>query len=455
MPSISTLAWETLLEPRVRDSFKNTLNSQQQIPKSSIVVDDEDEEEKKNKKRTQTPNHIYISPALYTTPAPAPIPDSSFPLSPSPYVVNHKRRGGDAVARRAGGFDETPQLKSPPDGETDSNSNGDVVVVVEEVVDDGVFGMETGGEDRDGGSVVAVVDDFFDPRCESVSVGSSAGVDDFGKQVGCPSFVSNQGEFFDASEVLGFAQLTVRYPLNIEQDEVCRYSFQKSRWNKMRFAVTVFRNQDDFSTDGSTSNFSSYGPRIESELRATRLSLLEEIEKRKAAEYAVGQMYTQWQRLGNLLSQVGLTFPTAPNATSMQFEIDSLEQLCQELLVTRFVAEAIGRGQARAEAEIAAEVIIESKDQEISRLRDRLQYYEAVNREMSQRNQEVMEVARRQRQRRKTQRRRWLWGCVGLSVAIGTSVIAYSYLPHTSKHHTSQSSCGSSDASCINVVESA
>ncbi|CAL5389427.1 unnamed protein product [Camellia sinensis] len=207
------------------------------------------------KKRTQTPNHIYISPALYTTPAPAPIPDSSFPRSPSPYVVNHKRRGGDAVARRAGGFDETPQLKSPPDGETDSNSNGDVVVVVEELVDDGVCGMETGGEDRDGGSVVAVVDDFFDPRCESVSVGSSAGVDDFGKQGGCPSF-----------------------------------------------------------------------------LHAIRLGLLEEIEKRKAAEY------------------------------------------------------------------------------------------EAVNREMSQRNQEVMEVAQRQRQRRKTQRQRWLWGCVGLSVAIGTSV---------------------------------
>ncbi|CAL5330395.1 unnamed protein product [Camellia sinensis] len=114
--------------------------------------------------------------------AEAPIPDSSFPRSPSPYVVNHKRRGGDAVARRAGGFDETPQLKYPPDGETDSNSNGDVVVVVEELVDDGVCGMETGGEDRDEGSVVAVVDDFFDPRCESVSVGSFAGVDDFGKQ---------------------------------------------------------------------------------------------------------------------------------------------------------------------------------------------------------------------------------------------------------------------------------
>lgn len=135
---------------------------------------------------------------------------------------------------------------------------------------------------------------------------------------------------------------------------------------------------------------SSYGPKIESELRAARLSLLEEIERRKTAEHAVTQMYSQWQRLASLLSQTGLTFPSPPNATSTQLEIDVLEHCCQELEVTRFVAEAIGRGQAHAEAEIAAELIIESKDQEISRLRDKLQYYEAVNHEMSQRNQEVM-----------------------------------------------------------------
>lgn len=78
--------------------------------------------------------------------------------------------------------------------------NGDCGdVVVEEVVDNDVFSMETGG-DRDGGSMVAVVDDFFDPRCNSVNVGSFAGVDYFEKQVDCPSFVSNQGKFFDASE---------------------------------------------------------------------------------------------------------------------------------------------------------------------------------------------------------------------------------------------------------------
>lgn len=104
-------------------------------------------------------------------------------------------------------------------------------------------------------------------------------------------------------------------------------------------------------------------------------------------------MQSQWQRVSNLLSsQAGLTFPTPINAThsSMQFDISSVEQLSQEVVVARFVADAIGKGQAHAEAELAAEAIIESKHKEISRLQDRLKYYEAVNHEMSQRNQEVM-----------------------------------------------------------------
>ncbi|KAI7996633.1 Phosphoenolpyruvate carboxylase 2 [Camellia lanceoleosa] len=89
----------------------------------------------------------------------------------------------------------------PPYSEGDSNSNGDCgdIIVVKEIVDDDVFGMETGGN-KDAGSMVAVVDDFFDLHCGSVSAGSSTGVDDFGKQVECPSFVSNQSGFFDASE---------------------------------------------------------------------------------------------------------------------------------------------------------------------------------------------------------------------------------------------------------------
>lgn len=404
MPTFTKIAWETLLEPTLH---KNTSNTP---PNSVINTGSNDYAENLNKKRAQkAPNHVYISPALYITPAPAPIPaSSSDPVSPSPYVVNHKRRGRDVAVRAREAESES---KSNSDSGLDLNSSGDcddeVVVGEDRQV---MFGV--GGEDRNGpngGFDGVVEDDFLDPRCDAVSVGSLTDVEEFGKQVAeCRSVVSNQGEFFDADE--------------------------------------------DFSSDGSTSNLSSsYGPRIESELRAARFNLLEEIERRKAAEHAVARMYSQWQRLASLLSQTGLTFPTPTDATSTQLEIDCLEQCCQELEVTRFVAEAIGRGQARAEAEIAAELIIESKDQEISRLRDKLQYYEAVNHEMSQRNQEVMEVARRQRQRRKNQRK-WIWGCIGLSVAIGTSVIAYSYLPH--KHHALPTPGDSSDASYISPAES-
>ncbi|XP_058191224.1 uncharacterized protein LOC131308326 [Rhododendron vialii] len=407
MPTFTRIAWETLLEPTVH---KNPSDSPPRATaRPSSLTDDGS-----NHKRAQAPNHIYISPALYITPAPAPIPDSSYdPVSPSPYVVNHKRRGRDAVVRAR---DDEKNLNLNSNLDVDLSSSGDCgEVVVGEVVEENLFGEEfVGGEgdDLNGGCDEVVDDDFLDPRCEAASVGSTTEVvEECGRQVAeCRSVVSNQGEFFDADE--------------------------------------------EFSSDGSISNLSStYGPKIESELRAARLSLLEEIERRKTAEHAVTQMYSQWQRLASLLSQTGLTFPSPPNATSTQLEIDVLEQCCQELEVTRFVAEAIGRGQARAEAEIAAELIIESKDQEISRLRDKLQYYEAVNHEMSQRNQEVMEVARRQRQKRQN-RRKWIWGCIGLSVAMGTSVIAYSYLPNTSTHNALPTSSGSSDDSHINPAES-
>ena len=38
------------------------------------------------------------------------------------------------------------------------------------------------------------------------------------------------------------------------------------------------------------------------------------------------------------------------------------------------------------------------------------------------------EVARRQRDRKRGLRK-WLWSCIGMSIVIGASVIAYSYAP--------------------------
>ncbi|MCD9560940.1 hypothetical protein HAX54_019803 [Datura stramonium] len=355
MPTYTAIAFENLLEPRVRKSYgKQQLN---EINEEEKVVED-----------TEPPpapaNHIYISPALYITPEPAPIPEtSSGSLSPSPYVVNHKRRGGgEAFAKRKlDGLEEAEKVNE----KTDLDLN-----LEEDLAEENLFEED---------------EEFLDPRCDALSIGSVNEV----KGLDCRSYVSTQGEFFDADE--------------------------------------------DFSLEGSSLNGSTYGPNVESELRATRLKLLEEIERRKAAEDALNMMRNQWQNISTVLSQAGLTLPSPSNVIDgMQLDNASIEQLYQEVVVTRYVAEAIGKGQARAEAELAAESILESKNQEISRLRDRLRYYEAVNHEMSQRNQEIIEVARKQRQRKRTQKK-WLWSCIGLSAAIGVSVVAYKYLPQTSK----------------------
>lgn len=143
-------------------------------------------------------------------------------------------------------------------------------------------------------------------------------------------------------------------------------------------------NADFSSLDGSVC---SYGSRNEFELNVVKSSLNEEIERRKNAEEMLYLMQCQWERISKLMSQAGFTFPELPSGTdnSMQLENNLTDQFSQEIAVTRFVAEAIGRGEARAEAEEVFTSIIESKDQEISRLRDRLQYFETVNHELSQR----------------------------------------------------------------------
>lgn len=398
MPTFSTIALENLLEPRVRDSYtKSPLSDRIAAPPPPPKRDESytlQGREISVSKPSAAPRHIYISPALYATPEQAPIPDTaSDPLSPSPYVVNHKRRGGGVGNRSGSGGVEIPA----------EEEGGELVVVEEEDVVQDNFGGgvedELFGEEEDG---------FLDPRCESGSLGSRNEVTG---QFDCRSFVSNQGEFFDAIE--------------------------------------------DFSSDTSNSNAPSYGSNLESELRALRLSLLEEIERHKQAEEDLSSMHSRWQRIIDLLSEVGIALPSPSNSSgSMQQNNTAIEDLAQEVVVARFVAHAIGKGQAQADAEIAAEAILESKDQEISRLRDKLQYYEAVNHEMSQRNQGIIELARQQRQRRKI-RRRWFWSCIGVSVAIGVSAVAYSYLPQANKHQEGSSCSDTSTGSCISNIDTA
>lgn len=378
MPTFTTIALENLLEYRKNsnsDSNLSTLkNTQSSTNKPYHHPNQEEEEHHHDDEKLKVKNrlnHIYISPALYTTPEPTPILDysSSGSVSSSPYVFNRKGRGGGgkSVNRRIDGFEVQ-------ESETQSPGNGQ----------DQLF-VGGGGEGED------VDDDFVDPRCDSMSVASSTEFNDSGRLLGFEnmSVVSNQiGEFYDAIE--------------------------------------------DFSSDGSMLSIASCSRNIESELNTTKVSLLEEIEKRKTAENDLATMCTHWQRMGKLLlSQTGQT-TSNDSSNSMQFDINAMKQFSEEIIVARFVAEAMGKAEAQAESELAAEVIIESKDKEILRLKDRLQYSETMIREMSQKNLQSMEVARRQRERKWGQRK-WLWGCIGMSIVIGASVIAYSYAPQGSQ----------------------
>jgi len=143
----------------------------------------------------------------------------------------------------------------------------------------------------------------------------------------------------------------------------------------------------ELSSDSGTQNFHRD---IEADLREIRMSLLMEIEKRKQVEESLNSMQSQWEKLRQGLSQVGIVLPADPTAEGGQLSSDPMEDIFQQLYITRFISNSIGRGIARAEVEMEMEAQLELKNFEIARLLERLHCYETMNREMSQRNQEAV-----------------------------------------------------------------
>ncbi|CAI9101434.1 OLC1v1038764C1 [Oldenlandia corymbosa var. corymbosa] len=395
MPSYSAIELENLVQPRVRDSYKKPLNVSppRQARDAAPAV-----------QPPSSGRHVYISPSLYATPEPAPIPDTvTDPMSPSPYVVNHKRRGwGSGVFgnRKADsdGLEEKEKDKPEGAGLVEGEKEAAVAVASRDVVEDNFSGGAAEELSVHKGEAAAdKEEEFLDSRFDSMSIGSENGSS---RRFDSRSFVSTPGEFFDAIE--------------------------------------------DFNSDFGISTTSVNGQNLESELRSLRLSLLEEIERRKEAEDALNAMSRKWQEISDLLSEVGIKLPKILiSSGGIQSEEASMEDFSQALIVHRYVTHAVGKAEARAEVELAAEAILKSKDQEISRLRDRLKYYEAVNHEMTQRNQEIKEVSRKQRRIRQ---KRWFWSTVGALAAIGISALAYAYT--SSSHHSSPSTSHSDTSSC-------
>ncbi|KAM3285811.1 hypothetical protein P3S67_024610 [Capsicum chacoense] len=398
---------------------------------SNIKMDDTNGKSSVNGDRKD--HWTQISPALYTIPKPTPLPDSpsSYPDSPSsfppsPYIINHKRRGprlsksfteddfgtqqlaldGEKIDENLRDTEEELPSTSADDlsvsRETANNVKEDNLLFPTDNLGKGgeVAGLREGGllhQDLPNGSAgqngtmksVAFnlrkggeADDFFDPQ-ESLSVRSFGESENNGGLQHSLSSMTPMGEFYDAWEELS-SENGPQLPAN------------------------------DF----------------ENELREIRLSLLMEIEKRKQVEEVLSNMQTQWQRIRERLSLVGLNIPpnlVAGEELDNEQPDDQVDDLCQQVQTIRFVSESIGRGITKAEMETEVEAQIESKNFEIARLWDKLNYYEAVNREMSQRNQEAIESARRLRQIRKRRQKKWIWGSIAATITLGSAVLAWSY----------------------------
>ncbi|KAF3497436.1 hypothetical protein DY000_02055814 [Brassica cretica] len=377
MPTFSAIALDRMLEPGAASTSLDTLPTTKPPPISKL----------ENGKGTFT--RPQMSPALYATPDAIPLPNSpsssSFP--PSPYIINHKSRRPRLL--------KSSSQQKPLEEDEGVTSGADVKVsprseATEEDYANGVHALQVGTFSFDGNGnseldndlewennlpepVTAKADkeseseDFYDPG-ESASFTSNT---DAGEE-GSHRLATPVGEFYDA-------------------------------W-------------DELSSDSG----------MQTELREIRLSLLMEIEKRKQTEEALEQMQTHWQMLREQLAQVGVFVPIDPTASTNNMNLS--EELRCQLEVARFVSDSLGRGMAKAEVEMEMEAMLETKNFEITRLSDRVHYYEAVNREMSQRNQEAIEVARRERQKRKM-RQRWIWGSIAATITLGSAALAWSYIP--------------------------
>lgn len=401
------------------------------------------------------PARTQTSPAsLYATPESTTLPDSpsSFPGTWSPYIINHKRRGASLAKTLSQGdvASEGSQPKLPvmvsalpkrgeptevqepefafqqadngqaegdrgvEEGLNGQKGKGSVTAEIEQ--DQPEFEFQRGSLEalvrpvnvarplNGGASKNAESDAFFELQ-DSMSVASSSEIDDAGAQDGWWKPTSPLGasvgtpgaEFYDAFE--------------------------------------------EISSDGGTR--SSRG--MDDDLREMRLSLLMEIERRKQAEEALENWQKEWKKLSHHLSLVALSLPSPSLAEDTDdSSANPGAELCQQITVSQLVAAAIARGLALADAESEMETVIAAKNFEIARLSDRVQYYEAANREMSQRNQEAIEMSRQQRKERK-KRQKWFWGSVGLAVTLGAAAIAWSYIPSSQPQGSADSNSAASD----------
>ncbi|CAM6092953.1 unnamed protein product [Calypogeia fissa] len=190
---------------------------------------------------------------------------------------------------------------------------------------------------------------------------------------------------------------------------------------------------DYSSDDDSRRNPSDPGPSSRGDPDSNIiLQLKAEIQRRIAAEEARECLQHQRDGMAQMLSSAGISVPQSEFG-AVKLNSDKVlgisDSESQRLMVARYVAGAVATGAVKAEAEAELQTVLAEKSKEIARLKDKLQYYEVVNHEMSQRNQESIESARQSRRRRQRIQRFVVFG-LSAAICVGFSVAAvYHYAP--------------------------
>ncbi|PIN15775.1 hypothetical protein CDL12_11584 [Handroanthus impetiginosus] len=360
-----------------------------------------------------------ISPALYATPESTPLPDSPSSFPPSPYIINHKRRGPRLI--KSFSEDDVATCKQFDEIKADENGHAAEKEIASASKDDSYVPWE-------------ILDSTMDDDIRKSGPGDAKENDLNGVRNDKNGSSNVENGSAGQYGVMRSVEFNLQQDDEVDcfvdpQDSVSVKSMCESEGNggaeqSLNSTTPMAEFYDAWEELSSESGPQLPMPDIENELREIRLSLLMEIEKRKQAEETLNNMRNQWQRIREQLSLVGLTLPVDP--TSLPVGEDTAADVCQQVYLARFVSNSVGRGIAKAEVEMEMEAQIKVKNFEIARLLDRLHYYEAVNQEMSQRNQEVVETARRLRHSRK-RRQKWVWGSIATAVALGSTVLAYSY----------------------------
>eukprot|EP00250_Pteridium_aquilinum_P007037 c16835_g1_i1 orf=312-1625(-) len=400
MPALSFTSLDRLIEPASSSPSKEAASSTDR----------------------STPFSFY--PPLYATP-PQQRPPSPSSFSPSPYVLNFKRRGpaqqqqnGGKASTVEASADSTLQQQQQQRVDTlQCEDTADVPVEQNTFANVAKVSANGNGASRKAGDVIAEYEVFemeLDRRdalnnafahrnkgpfkkdtqfCKNSSANIDPGI---GRELppvraslGSSLAINEEPEFFDAPDSV--------FSDSASEDEVCPSSTQSGKCPGGCGGRTARR-------------------------------LEEEIARRIKAEETVALWQKRWNEMAKRCSSNGISICSQAGEV-LEKDGNSFEGFTQELLVARLVGGAIASAVVRAEKDGELENMLAIKNREISRLWDKLQYLELVNREMSQRNQEVTELAQRRRKRRQRRQKLALGGFCA-AFCIGTAgLVFYKFAP--------------------------